>query len=84
MGEAEGAELLSHLTAEERDSVLRTSAAGDPDDLEQFARSALVRMCVCACVHVCMCVCVCLVHVCVCACVHVHSCNKGWSLHVYI
>ena len=33
-----GAELLSHLTAEERCSVLRTSAAQDMEDLEQFAK----------------------------------------------
>ena len=39
-GVAEGAELLSHLTTEERESVLRTQAAGDLEDLEQFARSA--------------------------------------------
>ena len=38
-GVAEGAELLSHLPPEERLSVLRTTAAQDWEDLEQFARS---------------------------------------------
>lgn len=37
-GVAEGAELLSHLSPEERQSVLRTAAAQDPEDLEQFAK----------------------------------------------
>ena len=32
------ADLLSHLTPEERRSILNTSAAMDPDDLEQFSR----------------------------------------------
>lgn len=38
MGGAKGAELLSHLTTEERQSVLSTSAALDVEDLEQFAK----------------------------------------------
>lgn len=38
MGGTKGVELLSHLTNEERLSVLSTSAAQDVEDLEQFAR----------------------------------------------
>lgn len=38
MGRAEEAELLSHLTPEERHSVLSTAAARDKEDLEQFAK----------------------------------------------
>lgn len=38
MGGAKGAGLLSHLTPEERRSVLGTSAAQDMEDLEQFAK----------------------------------------------
>ena len=38
MGGAEGVELLSHLTSEERRSVLGTAAAQDAEDLEQFAK----------------------------------------------
>ena len=51
VGVVEGVELLSHLTAEERDSVLRTSAAGDAEDLEQFARSSS-KLSMHACVRV--------------------------------
>lgn len=38
LGMAEGVELLSHLTPEERHSVLSTAAARDSEDLEQFAK----------------------------------------------
>ena len=38
VGVSDGVELLSHLSAEERLSVLGTSAALDGNDLEQFAR----------------------------------------------
>ena len=31
-------QLLQHLTAEERQSVLNTAASADPEDLEQFGR----------------------------------------------
>ena len=44
VGMAEGAELLSHLTAEERESVLRISAAEDMEDLAQFARSKIYSL----------------------------------------
>ncbi len=42
VGVAKGAELLSHLTAEERHSVLDTAAAQDTEDLEQFAKYVLI------------------------------------------
>ena len=38
LGGAEGVGLLSHLTSEERRSVLGTAAAQDAEDLEQFAK----------------------------------------------
>ena len=31
-------QLLQHLSPEERQSVLNTAAAADPEDLEQFGR----------------------------------------------
>lgn len=38
LGGDEGVELLSHLTPEERRSVLNTAASQDAEDLEQFAK----------------------------------------------
>lgn len=38
MSRSKKEELLAHLSEEERHSVLSTSAAGDDEDLEEFAR----------------------------------------------